>query len=241
MSILIIAEYLIANWIENAKLVEAHEKTKKGCYVSDVLPYLIVNTCCQFFFASTGIYFAFTHPHLLFSPCINCTHPFLKKYMLEYMFKYQIWNLMRTIPCNEYNDNLTIVHHSIAILISGLSLKYGIFQYQSIFFCGLFEFTSVILNLINILQLKSIWRTEYAGLLNILKLCFAISFLTIRTILMPIVCFLPIQTILFEYPYRVQKICILVAFIPLVLMQYYWGFKLIIKIHRTIKNETEEN
>lgn len=221
-------------------LYKEYDVTKKDTPMSFLVSYYVINIISQIYFFGTGIYLLTTLDKSMMDPCYICPDPDIETYLLRPMLAYQAWTTITSWQSADLNHGSAMFHHVVSWTLAFTILKSRLFYSQSILYAGLFELSSVFLNVNNLSKVllqgkneegkegkeeeKEEKEKEKKKGKKWIKLCFAASFILIRNVMLPIVSYGPVMYLIEDRNYT--NYCILLCLTLLIGFQYYWGYKI---------------
>ena len=104
------------------------------------------------------------------------------------MLAYQAWNLVASMLMNEFRGIQMIVHH----VLTGSLGYFGLYPYlhfQGLFFFGVTEVTNIPLTAVDFFKQFKNYAKDYPGVYSASRTIFGVSFILVRLIWWPIVCY----------------------------------------------------
>ena len=154
---------------------------------------------------------------------------------------YQLWSLI--VGTFFVNERIEMIFHHIAVIAVGcMSVFFNNgFRYWTPYFFGIFELSSVPLGVMNIFKDNKAWMEAHPKLFGNIRVTFAVTFLTIRIVmLVPRLiylrdCFLVPYLMDKEYFfYRLYLFMVWASSCFLFLLQLYWGHLIVTGIVKAV-------
>ena len=215
------------------RVYDRNAVTPKDTPMTFIVSYYIVNIAFQLYFVGAALVLLFVFDKSMMNPCIICADKDIEMYLLKPMLFYQLWTTVTCMQSADLNHGSAMFHHIVSLMLTYVVLKERLFYSQAILYAGLFEISSVFLNIYNLSKILQIHeKEEYKGYIKYVQLCFAVSFLIIRNGMLPIVSYGPIKQLIGAFPY--MNPLILIGWVLLTGFQYFWGFILLRKLHNLV-------
>ena len=172
----------------------------------------------------------------IYGTCNNC-------YNLNIiMLVFQIWDTIISLIIPELCIKEMIAHHIVTAILTYFVLHNFIYYYST-YFCGVTELSGIALTVVDLFKHIPEWRNKYPIINNISRISFVILFFIFRVIGWPILSYSfwkNMLNIIFENQenttiyYKYIAILFLLANIFMTFLQFYWAFKLIRFLKKTI-------
>lgn len=206
--------------------------TKKGTHVLELASHYAVTAVSQLYFSAAGVILYFWVEK---SP-VHAIHPAVEILLLGPILSYQVWNLAISFQVAEFRGAENWVHHVGAVVATGLCMYTRRFHYALIFFEGLIEVSSMLLNWALMLELVVPPTKGNRRVVDGFKLAFAVSFILLRNVWLPFWA-VPIavdswREVFYGSESGFLLKVIWVFFAPVIALQYFWGYKIVRRLCR---------
>jgi hypothetical protein len=215
--------------------------TRKGSRASDIMAFEIVAGFSVLYLGSAGLvgHFNFLENDIsqLQLTGFYGRSRFVENHLLYPMFCFQSWNLILClINGKDLYDPTMLVHHALTALAAGAGL-YPFMQQYATFFIGLVELSGIPLTFIDVFKYFPGLARRYPLVNSLSRSSFAVLFLTLRVVLYPVYCYRLsvelLQLLRSGGAHSTGVVCIfLLEIIFFVLLQQYWGWKVVKSIFR---------
>lgn len=209
-------------------------RTKKGSMEADVLSYDII--CFAIISYLTGWGWAIWYGyggeiHRLYEGGTFAASSVVQDRLLTPMACFQLYNFVACVYIAEFRDYLVWAHHLITMTIACFSMS-PCWQYYAVFFFGCTETSTLPLIVVEVFKLIPRYRDRFPATNAVCRVAFAASFLVVRLVWLPMVCF---QFFVACYSMLPSVSGLLYAAFVFYLsvdvfmvgLQYYWGFGIV--------------
>lgn len=206
-------------------------KTKNGSMEADILSYDMICFAVILYLTCWGwaIWYGYKEEiERLYDGGTFAGSSIVQNHLLTPMACFQLYNFIACVYIVDFRDYLVWAHHLITMSIACFSMS-PCWQYYAVFFFGCTETSTLPLIIVEVFKYIPRYRDRFPRSNTFCRVMFAISFLVVRLVWLPMICFqffVACYSMLpnvsgFLYAAFLFYLAIDVFMVGL---QYYWGF-----------------
>lgn len=213
------------------------EPVRKGSRGSDIMAFEIVAGVCVLYLCVAGIIGYFELFGVKPFPTNNLEDyyytrsSYIENHLLTPMLSYQGWNLLLCLSNQDLYSTEMVLHHFFAA-VSAIVGFFPYFQWFSLYFYGIVEFTNIPLTVVDVFKIFPQFQEKYPLINQFARYSFAISYFLIRLLLWPFYSYIfwgQSFDLLISGKARspLTTVYILITHFLLTILQYFWGYKIL--------------